>query len=138
MIKAGRTLAPALLFFGCRSPDVDDLYAEEFKEWEDLGAVSLMKAYSRAPEKSKGCKYVQHRMENEREELLKLWSRGAKMYVCGSRDVGKAVEDVVLKFATDEANETRKKEGREPATPEEMQKWWENARSERYATDVFD
>ena len=58
--KAGREVGRAVLFFGCRSPDQDYLYyEEEFKEWEEIGAVELRPAFSRAPEKSEGCKYVQ-------------------------------------------------------------------------------
>ena len=57
MIGAGRSVAPALLFFGCRSPDSDDLYADEFARWEQLGAVEVRRAYSRDAEKSSGCKY---------------------------------------------------------------------------------
>jgi cytochrome P450 / NADPH-cytochrome P450 reductase len=58
--KAGREVGKAILFFGCRSPDQDYIYyEEELKKWEELGVVELKPAFSRAPEKSEGCKYVQ-------------------------------------------------------------------------------
>lgn len=34
MIGRGGKVAPALLFFGCRSPSEDDLYAKELARWE--------------------------------------------------------------------------------------------------------
>ncbi len=46
-IAAGRDLAPALLFFGCRGPAVDDLYRSEFDKWAAMGAVDVRRAYSR-------------------------------------------------------------------------------------------
>jgi cytochrome P450 / NADPH-cytochrome P450 reductase len=58
--KAGREVGKALLFFGCRSPDQDYLYHDqELKAWEELGVVELKPAFSKAPDKSEGCKYVQ-------------------------------------------------------------------------------
>ncbi|KAK4080396.1 hypothetical protein Trihar35433_1501 [Trichoderma harzianum] len=133
MIAAGRKLAPALLFYGCRSPDMDDLYAEEFERWEKLGAVEMRKAYSRASDKSFGCKYVQHRMSHDREDLFKLWDQGAKVLVCGSRDVGKAVEAVCVELVQEKA----KADGKE-VDEEKAQAWWDKQRNERYVTDVFD
>ncbi|KAL7789003.1 cytochrome P450 [Trichoderma ceciliae] len=133
MIAAGRKVSPALLFYGCRSPDMDDLYAEEFERWEKLGAVEMRKAYSRAPDKSFGCKYVQHRMSHDREDLYKLWDQGAKVLVCGSRDVGKAVEAVCIQLAQE-----RGPAGGAEVTEEKARAWWDKQRNERYVTDVFD
>nr|WVH32641.1 cytochrome P450 [Trichoderma asperellum] len=133
MIAAGRKVAPALLFYGCRSPDIDDLYAEEFERWEKLGAVEMRKAYSRATDKSFGCKYVQHRMAHDREDLYKLWDQGAKVFVCGSRDVGKAVEAVCVQLV----KEKGEADGID-VTEERAQAWWDKQRNERYLTDVFD
>ncbi|RFU73229.1 nadph cytochrome p450 [Trichoderma arundinaceum] len=133
MIAAGRKVAPALLFYGCRSPDMDDLYAAEFERWERLGAVEIRKAYSRASDKSLGCKYVQHRMTHDREDIYKLWDQGAKVLVCGSRDVGKAVEAVCVQLVKEKAEA----QGKE-VTEEQAQEWWDKQRNERYVTDVFD
>lgn len=58
--KAGRDVGKILLFFGCRYPDQDFLYSDsDLKEWQALGVVDVRPAFSRAPEKSEGCKYVQ-------------------------------------------------------------------------------
>ncbi|KAM9873924.1 Bifunctional P-450/NADPH-P450 reductase 6 [Verticillium dahliae] len=72
MLAAGRTLAPALLFVGCRSPDHDALYREEFDEWQRLGAVDVRRN-SRTLEQSNGCKYVQDRMWTD---LRTSWTCG--------------------------------------------------------------
>lgn len=132
MLGAGRTLAPALLFIGCRD-ESDALYEDELKRWETMGAVEVRRAYSRAPDKTDGCKYVQDRLYHDRKDIYKLWKDGAKVYICGSRDVGKGVEDVCIRLVLESWN----KEGRH-ADEEEGRKWWEGIRNERYATDVFD
>jgi cytochrome P450 / NADPH-cytochrome P450 reductase len=132
MIGAGRKLAPAILFYGCRSPDQDDVYSEEFDKWEKMGAVEVRHAYSRAPEKSEGCKYVQHRLYHDKEDVLRLWKQGAKVYTCGSRGVGKGVEEVCIKLATEEDIAGKQ------VDMECAKKWFEGIRNERYATDVFD
>jgi cytochrome P450/NADPH-cytochrome P450 reductase len=133
-IAAGRRLAPALLFFGCRAPDRDDLYRDEFDRWEGLGAVQVRRAYSRTSgEDAKGCKYVQDRMWLDREEVTALWKKGAKVYVCGSRNVGDAVKKVVTKIAEEDAIS----EGKD-VNDEKIAKWFDGIKNERYATDVFD
>lgn len=134
MIAAGRKIAPAILFFGCRSPDADDLYAEEFARWEKLGAVEVRRAYSRDTEKSEGCKYVQDRMYHDREDIYKLWDMGAKIYVCGSRDVGKGIEDACVAMI----KESGTKKLAHIVSDEEARAWFEKLRNERYLTDVFD
>ena len=57
---SGRDVGKILLFFGCRSPDADFLYADsDLAEWEKLGVVDIRPAFSRVTDKSEGCKYVQ-------------------------------------------------------------------------------
>ena len=43
----GRKLGPAMLFFGCRHPEHDFIYADELKEQADAGIVDLHVAFSR-------------------------------------------------------------------------------------------
>ncbi|KAL0944912.1 bifunctional p-450-like protein [Colletotrichum truncatum] len=133
MIAAGRTLAPALLFFGCRSPDHDDLYREEFEQWEAAGAVSVRRAYSRDSDKSDGCKHVQDRMWKDREELVDLWKQGAKAYVCGSRGVAESAKETIIKIKV----EMEQAKGEETDS-EHVKDWFESLRNIRYVTDVFD
>ncbi|KAK3398875.1 putative bifunctional P-450:NADPH-P450 reductase [Sordaria brevicollis] len=102
-IAAGRSLAPAVLFYGCRHPEQDDLYRDEFDRWEEMGAVSVRRAFSRVPDHpdSQGCRYVGDRIWHDREELTGLWDRGAKVFVCGSREVGEGVKRVVVRIAVE-------------------------------------
>ncbi|PHH71971.1 hypothetical protein CDD82_6234 [Ophiocordyceps australis] len=129
MVRAGRKVAPALLFFGCRSPDSDDLYAQEFAEWQKLGVVDVRRAYSRAPEQSEGCRYVQNRLEHDAEDLDKLYRQGARLYLCGSRAVSDAVEETVWKLVKSHFKDKTEEEAHEA-----MAKMWK----ERYVSDVFD
>ena len=132
-IAAGRTLAPALLFYGCHSPSTDLLYADLLSRWEKLGAVSVRYAFSQAPEQSENCKHVQHRMYHDSGDIVDLWNQGAKVFVCGSREVGQGVEDVCLRIARENherVNGVKADEGR-------TKEWFEGLRNERFATDVF-
>jgi cytochrome P450/NADPH-cytochrome P450 reductase len=80
-IAAGRILATALLFYGCRSPD-DDIYSESFQRWEQLGAVCIRRAYSSVSNQSQGCRYVQDRIYHDRADFIRLLAAGARVAVC--------------------------------------------------------
>lgn len=80
-MAAGRALAAALLFYGCRSLD-DDPHAESLERWEQLGAVSVRRAFSRAPEQSQGCRHVQERVYRDKADFVKLFAAGARLAVC--------------------------------------------------------
>jgi cytochrome P450 / NADPH-cytochrome P450 reductase len=57
---SGRMIGKTTLFYGCRSPTEDYLYAnDDFKEWLKLGFLEIRPAFSRATEQSGGSKYVQ-------------------------------------------------------------------------------
>ena len=85
----GASLGPAMLFFGCRHPDQDYLYADELKAWAAAGITELHTAFSRA----EGPKtYVQHLLAAQKERVWSLIEQGAIIYVCG--DGGKMEPDV--------------------------------------------
>jgi len=76
----GAQLGPAMLFFGCRHPDQDFLYADELKRFEASGITELFTAFSRADgEKT----YVQHLIVQEKDRVWRLIEQGAVLYVCG-------------------------------------------------------
>ncbi|GKT48139.1 bifunctional cytochrome P450/NADPH--P450 reductase [Colletotrichum spaethianum] len=133
MLIAGRTLAPALLFFGCRSPDNDDLYREELDDWEALGAVSVRRAFSWESDKSNGCKHAQDRVWHDRKELIHLWEQGAKIYVCGSRDVAESTKETIIKIKI-----AMEKEKGVETEAESIQEWFDSLRNIRYMTDTYD
>jgi cytochrome P450/NADPH-cytochrome P450 reductase len=85
----GATLGPGLLFFGCRHPDQDFLYADELKALATSGIAELFTAFSRAD----GPKtYVQHVLAAQKDKVWPLIEQGAIIYVCG--DGGKMEPDV--------------------------------------------
>jgi cytochrome P450/NADPH-cytochrome P450 reductase len=131
-IQAGRELVPAHLFIGCAHPSRDRLFAAELEAWEALGAVNIYYAFSKAKEESKGCKYVQDRLWEEREEMVKVFNDGAKLYVCGSSMVGEGVKSVVMKIYAEAAEKLGKDK-----TDAEVEAWFETIKSDRYASDVF-
>jgi cytochrome P450/NADPH-cytochrome P450 reductase len=85
----GASLGPAMLFFGCRHPDQDYLYANELKAFAADGITELHTAFSRA----EGPKtYVQNLVAAQKDRVWSLIESGAIIYVCG--DGGKMEPDV--------------------------------------------
>jgi len=85
----GASLGPAMLFFGCRHPDQDYLYADELKAFAADGVTELHTAFSRA----EGPKtYVQNLVAAQKDRVWSLIESGAIVYVCG--DGGKMEPDV--------------------------------------------
>jgi cytochrome P450/NADPH-cytochrome P450 reductase len=86
---AGKSLGPAILFFGCRHPEQDYLYADELKAFAADGIAELHTAFSRGD----GPKtYVQHAVAAQKDRVWSLIEQGAIVYVCG--DGGKMEPDV--------------------------------------------
>lgn len=79
--RRGEVVGPALLFFGCRHPDRDWLYRDEFAAWEGEGVVDVRPAFSRAP--VDGVRHVQDRVRADAWEVALLVRAGARVYVCG-------------------------------------------------------
>ncbi len=76
----GAALGEALLFFGCRHPEQDFIYAEQLRQWEREGLVTLHTAFSRAgPRKA----YVQDLIRAQSDAVWKLLDAGAIVYICG-------------------------------------------------------
>lgn len=132
-MEAGRKLAPALLFIGCQKPGQDDLHADEISAWASKGAVDVRYAYSRDPESSNGAKYVQDRFWADREDVLRLFESGAKVFICGSGRVADGVKDASVKMYM----QAVEKEGK-TITKEEAEKWFDALRNERFMSDIFD
>ena len=125
-------MAKALLFFGCRSPAADCLYREQLDEWVKLGAVDVRYAFSKEPESSEGCKYVQDRMIKDKKDVYELWDEGAKFYTCGSREVAQEVGSAARKLVKERAEAHGK-----TMNDEELDNWFAEKRGERFVSDVF-
>src|SRR6201991_2496108 len=85
----GATLGPAMLFFGCRHPEQDFIYAEELKAFAADGITELFTAFSRVDTPKT---YVQHLVAAAKDKIWGLIEQGAIVYVCG--DGGKMEPDV--------------------------------------------
>jgi cytochrome P450 / NADPH-cytochrome P450 reductase len=130
LIRQGQKLAPALLFAGSRSAP---LYEHEVDEWCRAGAVDLRYAFSRASEESQECKYVQDRIWRDRKDMVDMWRKGAKFYVCGSRRVANEIEDVSIRIVQKEMARGRG----ELVDREEAEEWLRRMRNERFVSDIF-
>ena len=99
----GVALGPAMLFFGCRHPEQDFIYADQLKGWAAEGIVELHTAFSRAGGRKQ---YVQDLIREHGEAVWRLLDAGATVYVCGdgSRmepDVRRALADLAREHGQD-------------------------------------
>ncbi|KAF4973698.1 hypothetical protein FSARC_87 [Fusarium sarcochroum] len=80
--KAGYQVGKMMLFYGCRSRNEDFLYRDEWATLErDLGDnFQLITAFSR---ESTEKVYVQHRLLEKANDINKLLTMGAHVYICG-------------------------------------------------------
>ncbi|MEG7356703.1 bifunctional cytochrome P450/NADPH--P450 reductase CypB [Bacillus inaquosorum] len=125
--KEGNTLGEALLYFGCRRPNHDDLYREELDQAEQDGIVTIRRCYSRVENEPKG--YVQHLLKQDTQKLISLIEKGAHIYVCG--DGSQMAPDVenTLRLAY---------EAEKGASREESAEWLQKLQNQkRYGKDVW-
>jgi cytochrome P450/NADPH-cytochrome P450 reductase len=92
----GASVGPGLLFFGCRNPEQDYLYADELAGFERDGVVQVACAFSRAEGQPKT--YVQDMIRARAADVWRLLEQGAVVYVCG--DASHMAPDVRKSFAT--------------------------------------
>ena len=128
LVASGKTLAPALLFMGCRDPSTDALYHKDLAQWTQDGAVTVRWAFSRGGENGAQRKHVQERVWDERREVKALFDRGAKVFVCGKRAMADGVVDVLLRMRREWTGESAAQAG----------DWFEGVRGKRFVADVFD
>lgn len=132
MAKAGRVLAPAVMYFGCRGPTKDNLYHEDFERWENMNVVQVKRAFSRQNDSARSARYVQDAMLADRDELRVLWKQGAILYICGSQSMCKGVQEAIMQIKKDAARAKG-----EDLDHEDVQQWWAALRNVRYVIDVF-
>jgi len=83
---------PIHLFFGMRDPESDFLYDAEIRDWQSAGRLSqVVKAVSRCERP----RYVQDALRAERVEVARLIRDGARVMVCGGRDMANGVADAL-------------------------------------------
>jgi NADPH-ferrihemoprotein reductase len=97
MQTMGKEVGTMLLFFGCRNPDEDFIYASELEELQTRfsGRFRLVMAFSRADEGYEKA-YVQHRVAEHAETICKLLvDDNANFYICGSAAMARDVSNTI-------------------------------------------
>jgi sulfite reductase (NADPH) flavoprotein alpha-component len=91
-VRSNRARRPVHLFFGMRHPDSDFLYGEELSAWQRAGClVRLVTAISRGERPH----YVQDALRAEGAHVARLLRDGARVMVCGGRDMAAGVADAL-------------------------------------------
>ena len=95
LAEQGTAIGPSLLFFGCRRPDQDQLYADELSAFAARGVTELAVAFSRRDGHRKT--YVQDLVLERKDQVWRMIQDGAVIYVCG--DASRMAPDVRRAFA---------------------------------------
>jgi NADPH-ferrihemoprotein reductase len=92
-----------VLYFGCKTRDLDFIYSEELNAFEKEGTLNQMYlAFSR--EQSEKV-YVQHLLAKNAADTWKLIDdKGAYIYVCGGVKMGQDVSEALKKIIADQGN----------------------------------
>ena len=78
----GVPVAPSLLFFGCRGADIDLLYPDELRDYQEQGVARVEIAFSQPQDGRR--RYVQHAVLDCADEVWELLQRDAAVFVCGN------------------------------------------------------
>lgn len=88
-IRANDRKRPIHLWFGARDPQSDLLYGQDLALWAKEGRLTrLNTAFSRTAKRQ----YVQDRLREDAASLQALLARGARIMVCGGRDMAQGVQ----------------------------------------------
>lgn len=115
------------LFFGDQHYVTDFLYQVEWQRFLEDGALTKLDvAFSRDGEEKV---YVQHKMQENGEELYNWLEKGAVFYVCGDEEyMAHDVHETLLKIIAEHGNKT----------PEEAEEYIQNLQQDkRYQRDVY-
>lgn len=93
--KIGKEIGEMILFFGCRSPNEDFIYREELEEMQSVlgDKLRIVTAFSRLEGTPR--RYVQDRVSELGEEVVRLIDDGASFFVCGRASMAREVESAV-------------------------------------------
>jgi len=95
-LNPNHNYGPVWLFFGCRSKDKDYLYKTELEKWYSSGILTRLSVCFSRENVPPQPKYVQDLIAQYENQLVKMVSKGAIIYVCGdeknmAKDVMKAI-----------------------------------------------
>jgi cytochrome P450/NADPH-cytochrome P450 reductase len=125
----GKTIGEMLLFFGCRAKNVDFLYNEQLQNWEKENVVYVHPSFSVTSENE--ITYVQHSLWQHREEVKRLFKKGATIYLCGDgKYMAPSVRETLVKIYQEIMG----------SDLETSTKRWEEEieNKERFVTDIFE
>jgi NADPH-ferrihemoprotein reductase len=92
--KENKTDVVNVLYFGCRSREVDFLYQDELRAAENDGSLSsLQLAFSREQDAKVYVQDVMQRPENASSLCDLVLEQGAYVYVCGATGMGQSVHE---------------------------------------------
>ena len=95
LIRGNARRRPVNLFFGMRHPESDFFYGEELPAWKEEGRLSrLVTAVSRGARPH----YVQDALRGDAAQVARLVRKGARVMVCGSRDMAAGVADALTEI----------------------------------------
>jgi cytochrome P450 / NADPH-cytochrome P450 reductase len=92
----GQIVGKSMLFFGCRDPHQDFIYADELNGFVGQGILQLYTAFSRIVGQPK--MYVQDRLRENQDAVWQLIDEGAGIYVCG--DATRMAPDVRMTISS--------------------------------------
>jgi sulfite reductase (NADPH) flavoprotein alpha-component len=110
-IRAQGGQRPIHLWVGIRHPQSDFLYDQELAQWSVSGKLTgLHTAFSRSGARQ----YVQDALRQDAETVRNLIRYGAKVMVCGGRDMAQGVQDALsdILAANGQSTASLKAEGR--------------------------
>ncbi len=122
----GATLAPSLLFFGCRTP-ADQLYADELDAFAETADLRVHTAFSRVG--GDGPRYAQHQMLAHQDETWALIDKGAQVFVCGNaRTLAPGVRSTLQQIYASQTG----------GTADQAEQWLADMRRDRrYLEDIW-
>lgn len=98
----GVPVGKTVLFFGCRHPEQDFLYAKEWEQYKEIlgDRFELITAFSRESNKKV---YVQHRLKEHAALVNELLDKKAYFYVCGdashmAREVNNVLANIIAEY----------------------------------------
>ncbi|CAI7664880.1 unnamed protein product [Penicillium manginii] len=93
--KIGKEVGQMILFFGCRNPNEDFIYQQELEEMQKVlgDKLRVVTAFSRQDGTPR--KYVQDRVSEFGDDVVRLIDEGGSFYVCGRAGMAREVEKAV-------------------------------------------
>ncbi|ELU40211.1 P450 family fatty acid hydroxylase [Rhizoctonia solani AG-1 IA] len=139
--RQGEKVGKMILFFGCRDPKKEFLYADsdlkdwmDQKNWKGERLLDVRPAFSRPPDEaakvqSSGLKLFFSRAQKDADLLIEVHDNGARYLTCGNVAASKGLEAVGKEIV----RKGHEKKGKTPPPPEEIKKFI----GQIYFTDVF-